>query len=126
MYWTFGALFAAGLPIGFFAGRLEEGHDGGILTGTLPPWFAVLAAVAFTVAVVAGSIIRHRRRDELERRDNLIAGAVGSNLVMLGYPLWFFLWKGGLVGMLPHWALFAVAFFGSMITYSYLKLRQAR
>lgn len=120
----FGALFAAGLPVGFFAALLEQGGGKGFMQGTLPPWFAVLGSVVMLVAVGVGTWLRHRGMDELDRRDNLVAGAMGGNVVIGGYPLWFLLWKGGLVGPPDALWLFVATFLVSIATYGILKYRQ--
>lgn len=117
-------LFVLGLPVGFFAAMLERDNDGGFLTGTLPPWFAVTAALVTIVAIIGGSIAMHRRIDELERRDNLIAGVMGANAVLALYPAWYILWRGQIVGEPSHEALFLIVFGVSTLTYVYLKLRQ--
>lgn len=117
-------LFLLGLPIGFLAARLEEGNDGGFLTGTLPPWFAAVAALLTVAAIAGGSIVMHRRIDELDRRDNLIAGVMGANALLALYPAWFILWRGQLVEEPSHQALFLLVFGVSLLTYVFLKLRQ--
>lgn len=124
MFAGLATLFLMGLPVGFFAAMLEKDNDGGFLTGTLPPWFAVTAALVTIVAIVGGSIAMHRRIDELERRDNVIAGVMGANAVLALYPAWYILWRGGVVGEPRHEALFLLVFGVSALTYLYLKLRQ--
>ncbi|HEX8553711.1 MAG TPA: hypothetical protein VF695_03300 [Sphingomonas sp.] len=123
MWITIGALAAAGLPIGFFAALLEEDYKGGIMTGTLPAWFAILAAATFVIAVVAGTIVLYRRVDELERRDNMMAGAVGANVMCIAYPVWFVVWKGGLVQAPDALYLFLATLGSTLISYLYLKLK---
>lgn len=119
-----GGLFLVGLPIGFFAGRLEEGDRSGFMTGTLPPWFAVLAAVVTVVAIVGGSVLFYRGVDELEKRDNRIATVMGANALMVTYPAWYLLWRGGLAGEPRHEALFILLFATTAVTYAVIKLRQ--
>ena len=124
MWWTLGAVAGAGMPVGFFAALLERGGDRGVMSGTLPPWFAVTAAFVFVVAVGWGTWVRHRRMDELDRRDNLVAGSVGGNVVIGGYPVWFLLWKGQLVGAPDALWLFVASFIAALAAYAVLKYRQ--
>ena len=124
LWWLFATLFGAGLPIGFFAALLERGGDSGVMSGTLPAWFAVVAAAVFVVAVGGGGWLWHRRMDELDRRDNLVAASAGGNLMLGGYPVWFVLWKGGLVGAPDALGLFVATFVVSLVTYAIIKYRQ--
>lgn len=116
-------LFAVGVPIGYFAGRLEEGETGGVLTGTLPPWFALLAAAVTVAAIAGGGAWLNRRTDELDRRDNRIAASVGLSAFMALYPGWFLLWKGGWTGEPSHMALFVGTYLITAATYAVLKFR---
>lgn len=124
-FWTIvGACFVAGLPVGFFAAHFEEGDRSGFLSGTLPPWFAVLASVVTLGAIVGGSLLMLRQIDEMERRDNLLANSMGMFAMVAVYPVWFLLWRGGLTGEPHHGVLFLLVFGASLVTYIVLKLRQ--
>jgi hypothetical protein len=118
-----GGCFAAGLPIGFFSAFLEEGDTSGFLTGTLPPWFAVIAAIVTVVAIVGGSVLLYQRIDELDRRDNLLANSMGATVMFAIYPAWYLLWKGRILGEPRHEVLFGLTFGIVMLTYLFLKLR---
>jgi hypothetical protein len=118
-----GALFACGLAVGFFSAFLEEGDKSGVLSGTLPPVFALAAAAVTLIAMIGGSLLYHRRMDELERRENLICAAWGGNAILLAYPVWFILWKGRWVPEPDHLALYGLVFAVSLITYTVRKLR---
>lgn len=118
-----GVLFASGFVLGLSGALFENETDGGWMTGTLPPWFALVAALGTAFALIVGSWVFYARIDELERQDNLMAGAVGANLMMIGYPLWFILWKGGWVIEPQHEVLFVTLFVTTMATYLYRKFR---
>ncbi len=123
LWLVIGVLFAVGFVGGLSTALVEEVTDGGWMTGTVPPWFALVAAAGTVLALVVGSWIFYRRIDELERHDNMFAGAVGANVVMVGYPVWFILWKGGWLPEPEHSLLFAALFVATMATYLYRKFR---
>lgn len=123
--WTIlGALFAMGLPIGFLAGRLETGESGFFSIGTLPPWFAVLAAAVMLIAVAGGNLYLHRRLDELERQDNRVASAMGANTLLVVYLPWYMLWRGGLLPEPAHEALMTILVAATLSVYLFTKIRQ--
>jgi len=81
-------------------------------------------AAAVTLLVLAiGSILFFRRIDEFERQDNLFASAVATNVVLIGYPVWFMLWKGGWVAEPEHSLVFAALFVAASVAYLYRKFR---
>jgi hypothetical protein len=121
---TFGAIFAAGLPIGFFSALLEKGGEDGFMAGTLPPWFAVLAAAVFLLATVGGGLAWRTRMDELDRRDHLQTNSAAGATAVIGFPVWFLLWKGGLAAAPDAAWLFGAAMIAGAVTYLYLKLQQ--
>ena len=105
------ALFAFGLGTGLLI-EDREGAGSGVWGWT--PTSALIVAALFLVAVTIGSIVYNRVTDEMERQRAYRAAAVGGNVFMIGYPLWYLLWKGGFVPEPSHWVMF-VAFLGSMI-----------
>ncbi|WP_137864474.1 MULTISPECIES: hypothetical protein [unclassified Sphingomonas] len=116
------AIVAAGLMllgggIGAVLSYLQ--HSG---ARTLPPSWAITVAALYLVGTTIGSWYFFRRVDEVERRDHLLVSAVGIYFYALVYPVWFFLWKGGLVGMPDHEILFigtmgvlTVAYYGKKL-----------
>jgi hypothetical protein len=121
---VFSGIFAAGLPIGFFAGMLEKGGHDGFMAGTLPPWFAVLAVAVFLLATVGGGLAWRTRMDELDRRDHLQTNSAAGAAIVIGFPVWFLLWKGGLAPAPDAAWLFGAAMLAGAATYLYLKLQQ--
>lgn len=118
-----GVLFGAGMIVGFLSSQFERDYDSGLLSGTLPPGFALFAAAAMLLATLGGAYVFYRRTDELERHDNLYSAAIGGNALMIGYPAWFLLWKGGWLPEPSHGALFAIVFATSVLAYGWAKLR---
>lgn len=119
LFWTIlGTLFVGGFMAGLFGAAFEIGTDGGWMTGTLPPALSLAIAVTMTAAMAGGTWLFYRRIDEYERLDNYIAGAWGANALLIGYPAWYVLWKGGWVAEPSHEALFIALF--AVTTASYL------
>lgn len=118
-----GGLAGAGFVVGFVAALVERDDAPLFAGGTMPPAFAIVAAVIVLIVVGWGSWRFHRDIDEYERRDNLIAGTVGINLLLGGYPIWLILWKGGVVPEPNHFILFGAVFAATLITYLWRKLR---
>lgn len=118
-----GALFLAGLPVGFLIGQTETDHAHGYLVGTLPPLTAIVAAAVTLLAIIGGSLLLRRRHDEFERRDNDIASAMGANALISVYLPWYLLWRGGLLPEPGHEAMIAVVIVASLGTFGFLKLR---
>jgi hypothetical protein len=114
----FGLLFAAGFAGGFAAGFLEEGTlwEG----GNWPPAFAIAFAVGYTLLIVLGARFLQRDTDEFELARQYKAVAFAAGAYVLGYPVWFALWKGGLVAEPHHLILFGIfwlALAGSTLYY---------
>ncbi|WP_326525884.1 hypothetical protein [Sphingomonas sp.] len=117
-----GTLFFVGMLVGAGAAMFEI-DAGGFMTGTLPAWFAIVAAVVTVLALTVGTVLFLRRVDEVERADNIWASAVGANALLIVYPPWFFLWKGGWVSEPSHYAMAGILFAAMMIAYGYRKIR---
>jgi hypothetical protein len=117
----FVVLGAIGGVIGFVTALLEP-NSANLLSGrSVPPAFAIVAAIVILVAVVIGSLRYHSVIDEFERRDNLIAATWGANLLLGGYPVWLLLWKGGLVPEPQHLILYLAVLLTSGGVYLYRK-----
>ncbi len=100
--------FVPGLLVGMTdAGSLLEG-------GTWSPAAAIGLAVDFLVAVGFGSWVLWRQTDEFQRAAQYKAVALAGGVYVIAYPIWFFLWKGGLAGEPLHWVLF-VGFYLAMV-----------
>ncbi|GGA40623.1 hypothetical protein [Sphingomonas psychrolutea] len=120
---NFSVLALLGGAVGFTAALVEQ-HDAPISAGgTMPGWFAILAAAVMVVAVLGGSVFYHRNMDELQRLDNYWAATMGANVFLLGYPVWLILWKGGLVPAPDAMTLYLVVFVTMMIAYFWRKMR---
>ncbi|MFM9978307.1 MAG: hypothetical protein ACKVOP_09750, partial [Sphingomonadaceae bacterium] len=78
------------------------------MNGSIPPAMAVILAVILATAVLWASIAYNKRADEIAIVNNIHASATGSFVLLAGYPLWFLLWKGGLLPEPSHMIMFGV------------------
>ena len=118
----FAILLAIGGVIGMITALLEP-HAASIMSGgTVPPLFAIAAAVVTAVATVIGTRYLYTIADELELHNNMVAGAVGANALLLGYPVWFLLWKGGVAPEPQHIILFLLVLITTGGTYLFRKI----
>ncbi|WP_404370886.1 hypothetical protein AB5I39_02830 [Sphingomonas sp. MMS24-J45] len=120
---NFVVLALIGGAVGFTAALVEQRDAPIAAGGTMPAWFAILAAAIMVVAVSIGSVLYHRSMDELQRLDNYWAATMGANLLLLGYPVWLILWKGGLLPAPDAMILYLAVFATTMIAYLWRKLR---
>lgn len=110
--------FVAGLA--FAWGELG---DGAFLSGTIPAWLAVAIALSYVVAMTWGSIAFKRSADEHEMQINIWGSAIGASALLLIYPPWWVLWRGGLIGEPVHEILFATLFIVAIGAYLWKKFR---
>ena len=73
-----------------------------------PPTLCLTLAVLLLFAVGIGKFALRGQIDEVERMAKLKATHVGASLFLLGYPIWFLLWKGGFVPEPQHVVIYAV------------------
>ncbi len=121
----YGALLAAGMVVGFFFGLYETDGTAWIAQGNIPGWLAILLASVTAIALIGGTIMTHRRIDEVERQNNLVSAALAAAVVLLGYPVWFILWKGRLVSEPSHEVIFITLYAVMILAYLYRKFRQS-
>lgn len=118
----FGVLFAGGAILGFVTSRVEtQAADGGL--GTLPPAFAIFGVALFLVLVTVGSLRYFKSIDEVEKRNNYVAACWALNLYLCLYPVWFFLWRGGLVVEPMQEVIYGLTMVTTIIVYGWMKFR---
>lgn len=118
-----GGLFCAGAIAGFLIGFFEDESAGLVAANSIPPWLAVVSAIVFVVAVTFGSWKLMQVSDELERVIHTKTTVVAGNVMLIGYPTWFILWKGGIVREPDALWLFAAGIFSSALAYAWYKYR---
>jgi Na+/melibiose symporter-like transporter len=123
IYMTTAGLFAVGAVAGFMIGFFEDEERGLVAANSIPAEVAIIATVIFVIAVTFGTLRLMKATDELERRINANATVMAGNVLLIGYPAWFFLWKGGLVPEPDAMWLFCAGIVASILTYGWYKLR---
>lgn len=123
IYIIVGILFALGMISGFLVGYFEDEDAGLMAAAIIPPYIAILSATVFVGAVTLGTWRLTQASDELERKINTGATVMAGNVLLIGYPAWFFLWKGGLVPQPDALGLFVAGIIASAVTYVWAKLR---
>jgi len=106
-----------------FAFAVYESGGTAWADGTIPPTVAIVLSVVTLVAMIGGCLFMKRRIDEVELRHNLYAGATAAVTVLIGYPVWYFLWKGQLVPEPSHVAMFGALYLMLALTYLIRKFR---
>lgn len=121
-YWTVvAALFAAGLIVGLVT-ALAEG-EGDFLSARLPPAVAIALAAATFLAMTIGTWAYCKRSDEVDIHANLWGAATGASALMIAYPVWIILWKGGLLDEPHHLSLFVLTSVATLVGYAWKKYR---
>ena len=80
-------------------------------------------AAALLVAVVIGKFALRGQLDEVEKLAKLKATNVGASLFLIGYPIWFLLWKGGFVPEPQHVVIYAVLLVVMLLASLFYKFR---
>jgi hypothetical protein len=119
----YGVLLVAGMAVGFLFGLYETDGTAWIAQGNIPGWLAILLASVTAFALIGGTIAAHRRVDEVERQNNLFSSAMAAGVVLVGYPVWYILWKGQLVSEPSHETMFVALYSVLLVTYLYRKFR---
>jgi len=118
-----GALFCVGLVSGFLVGFFEDENAGLVAANSIPPWLAIASAIVFVIAVSYGSWKLMQVSDEHERVIHTKTTVVAGNVMLIGYPTWFILWKGGLVPEPDALWLFLAGIISSALAFAWYKFR---
>ena len=88
-----------------------------------PPLLCLALAAAFLIAVAVGKLLLRRQIDEVERLAKLRATHAGAILLLVGYPIWFLLWKGGFLPEPQHVAIYVAFMVVALLASLYYKFR---
>lgn len=122
-YATCAILLGMGLLTGFLLGFFEKDGSQLMAPDSIPRSIAVLTAIIMAAALTVGQYYFFSRSDEMERRNMLNAIAMSGNAILAGFPVWFILWKGGMVPEPDAFVLFAAAYAANIVTYFWYKFR---
>jgi hypothetical protein len=117
--------FAAFVICGIVATIGNAVFGGGVvppfLRGTLAPSTAVGLAVGFVSVMLLIAWLGRDLLDEHEISCSAYGQAAATGVVVLGYPIWYVLWKGGLMPEPSHVTMFATLLLVSWAGYAYRK-----
>ena len=118
----FGSLFFAGMIIGFGVSRAEDVMDFSF-GGPWPREVALATLAVFVVAIGLGSWFQHKQMDDYEREVGTKAAALAAMVILVGYPIWFLLWKASLVPEPTHIAIFIIGYLALYAGYAFYRFR---
>ena len=100
------------------AGSLATIADPGAAKGSMSAqWALVLCAAGYLNVLALIASLAKSRPDVQALRAAAFGQAASSSAVLVGYPVWFLLWKGGLVPEPSHAVLFATVLLVSGVGY---------
>jgi Na+-driven multidrug efflux pump len=101
-------LFALGLFTGFYMGYQDGAAAALGRPAAWSPTVAALLAAAYLAALLIGGILMNGVMDEEERQRAYRAVSFAGTVLIVVYPTWFLLWKGGFVTEPVHWVVFVL------------------
>jgi cation transport ATPase len=102
------ALALVGVVPGFYMGFQHGAAAAQSRPLVWSPTVAALLAGLYLVAVAGGAVLMNSVMDEVERQRGYKAVSFAGAVLMVVYPTWFLLWKGGFVAEPVHWILFVL------------------
>ncbi len=117
----FAVFFACGLLATLGNVALGDGLVPPFLLGPLSPSAALWLAAGFLAALGLVAWLAHGLLDEHEISAAAYGQAAACGIVVVGYPVWFLLWKGGLAHEPSHVALYVTLLLVSWAGYAYRK-----
>ena len=117
------ALFGLSVALGVVTAIafVVTGDPGG--AGTIPAAVAAAGAAVYVAMMVLGSLAMVRVTDEHEVHNNVWGLAAGGGALLVVYPAWWMLWRGGLVVEPGHSAMFLLMFGSALVAYLWKKYR---
>ena len=119
-----GVLAVAGAVPGYYIGFQEGAAAAESRPFVWSPTFALAFAGLYLVSVIGGGLLLGRYIDEVERQRSYQAVSTAGLTLMVVYPTWFLLWKGGFVPEPIHWVLFVLFWLSLVLASVYYRLRQ--
>lgn len=121
----FVSLGIAGLVTGIYIGSNSSTSSGTWFGDvvTVSPTVALILAFGYVAAVMAGGFMLRRQTDEVELLGRYKTSALAGGMFMLVYPVWFLLWKGGLVPEPIHGILFLLFLLTAIVGSIFYRVR---
>ena len=101
-------LFAIGVASGYSAGHYNVEPEAVPGAWAWSPAVALALAGIYLVASIGGTFLMNAVLDEVDRQRSYKAMNVAGTALIVVYPAWYMLWRGGLAVEPIHWALFAL------------------
>jgi hypothetical protein len=108
-----GLLFACGMITGLYMGYTDGAAFASKRGAVWSPMVAAALAALYLAAILGGSLLMNGVMDEEEKARGYKSAAFAGSALIVVYPTWYLLWKGGFVGEPVHWVLF-VLFWASL------------
>jgi len=117
-----GSLFVVGMVTGGIVGYLVA-DSGFSADARWPASLAVGLVVTYLAAIGIGSWLLRELCDEVERQLQYKATTTAGLFYIIAYPVWFVLWKGGLLPEPSHWQLFLGFYAALLASYVFYRYR---
>jgi hypothetical protein len=117
-----GGLFVVGLLTGMITGYVA-GDQGFGEDARWPTELAVALAVTYVTTIVTGAYLLWGLTDELERGLQNKSFVLAGLVYIIAYPIWFTLWKGGLLPEPSHTLLFLAFYLSMACSYLFYRFR---
>lgn len=104
------AIVGAVALVGGIGGGIVGGYEADnlfVLAHPWPPALCLVLVALFLVTIAIAFLVLSRQTDEVERIVKLKTARVGTLVLLVGYPVWFLLWKGGFLPEPMHVAIYA-------------------
>lgn len=101
-------LFAIGVVSGYSAGHYNVEPQALPSAWAWSPTVAAILAGVYLIASVAGSFLMNAVLDEVDRQRGYKAMSFAGTALIVVYPAWYMLWRGGLAAEPAHWMLFVL------------------
>jgi hypothetical protein len=101
-----GVLAVAGFVPGLYLGYNDGAAFAEGRSGVWSPTLCLGLIGLYLAAVIGGGILLSNVSDEVERQNSYKAASFAGMALMVVYPVWFLLWRGGFVSEPVHWMLF--------------------
>jgi hypothetical protein len=102
-----GGLIATGVVAGYLTGDRNDGWAAMLGPPSWSPAVAAALASIYLIASIVGSFLMNGVLDEVDRQRGHKAMSFAGTALVIVYPTWYFLWRGGLAAEPVHWMLFA-------------------
>jgi hypothetical protein len=122
---VFSALLGGGIAIALMASSTAEYGDPTVFSeAPIKPWVAIVLALVIGVGMPILSIYWHNRVIDEQEADAYRSGAlIAIYAFWIGAPVWWLLWRGGMVPAPDGIAIYLITTFTALIVWFWKKYR---